>query len=1114
MPDPCLTNNGGCDHTCETKRNGQKVCSCHSGLVLAEDGLGCVYPAQCSAVTFPPNSEGASSTLVGHTGAPACTPGLQLWNGGQGYITQCAMQCQAGYVDHPRRRGLTSTCPETVYINANGQHCMRTPNRNAVPYEGYGTNVQCEYYLDHVMSATIASVSWDGLEPYFWDASCWDYLQIGQDQYCDSGPSVGTQIEPGQQISFYADGWDDITWHEGYDLCLDLQLGNPHSVAYCPLNVTNGSAPVLDLDCAEITCAAYNFGPGVVAGDSDPCQSGVNLTVLADNTCNIKCDTSLYQAQSTTLTCANDATSQGRLPSGAADFQCERIRCAPYVFAEGVTGTCKNGTALGSGESCELSCGLGYTGPNTTVSCAAGVGHGAPVTGGATSCQKTVCAPYNFPPGVVGFDGPNACTDGIEQPNHRPPCGLQCAAGYVPWDSQYYSLPSCSSTYQGAAMYQSFPDPVSGVMGCTEVILGVGGSIKAIDMEYTQGACDEMVFDPGFVNSSYVVTLGEFDHSAGLYDHYFSTMSASVTQYLASGSLTSSLCPASGGSWPNYERASMVTLMFEPSSSLTSIAAGTIISVTEPSTCVYEIAVSVPPCSGIPSPVHGSCDNTVEMVNATYACITSPNFDTVTDYTPNQDCSYYFNREVVIDSIHHFDLEDMSSCSWDYLQIGDDRYCGFYGWNGYPSNGPQPQVGMVIDPETEVEFSSDFSVQNTGFRMCVTTTGAPPREPLYCPNGASMGDPAETELNCRPASHTASPTVAPSASGSPTASLPIGVSPSNSAAGTPSNSAAGTPSSVAVAPSPPPQSQILSSVVALNGMSLFDWTNPIVAGSSSTGESTFKTALATEAAVSLDKVTINSATESSRKQSTLNVAYQIETTNDPATLAQLLNNSAVIAGAYNTQLSAAGWPGTAIGVVVLVSPSITSTPPASTPAPDDDTSGGGGGGGGSGGTAIGIGAGVGGAAVLTMIGAAVVFGKKKKRKAELDIEAGPERNSMGSMAPVRAPPTVASSATGLTGLTGLALTTNTPTKELWPTDEAGGESTYVAQVAEGEGDDEVSHDAESIGRTSSFEGKKLHKNMNAERQRKEELIQKLRRNSMEKLQKPEGTEDSVADLAL
>ena len=63
-----------------------------------------------------------------------------------------------------------------------------------------------------------------------------------------------------------------------------------------------------ELCCDENSCAQVgNLGTGVVGGDTDACTTTTVLTTSSDRTCNVKCDTNTYVAQTATVECSATA---------------------------------------------------------------------------------------------------------------------------------------------------------------------------------------------------------------------------------------------------------------------------------------------------------------------------------------------------------------------------------------------------------------------------------------------------------------------------------------------------------------------------------------------------------------------------------------------------------------------------------------------------------------------------------------------------------------------------------------------------------------------------------------------------------------------------------------
>ena len=88
------------------------------------------------------------------------------------------------------------------------------------------------------------------------------------------------------------------------------------------------------LCCNENSCAAVgDLGTGVVADDTNNngCATDTVLNTSSDSTCEVKCDTSTYVAQSATVTCASDAAANDAptgLPTCVPRALCSTIICA------------------------------------------------------------------------------------------------------------------------------------------------------------------------------------------------------------------------------------------------------------------------------------------------------------------------------------------------------------------------------------------------------------------------------------------------------------------------------------------------------------------------------------------------------------------------------------------------------------------------------------------------------------------------------------------------------------------------------------------------------------------------------------------------------------------
>ncbi|XP_048244915.1 cubilin-like [Haliotis rufescens] len=120
----------------------------------------------------------------------------------------------------------------------------------------------------------------------------------------------------------------------------------------------------------------------------------------------------------------------------------------------------------------------------------------------------------------------------------------------------------------------------------------------------------------------------------------------------------------------------------------------------------YSATYTIQP-RGVPSLSNGDCRyiNT----NVTAGVIQSlPG--TGSDYTNNMDCSYEFTRNTPFYLDINFialDTESSSNCRYDYVQVGDDKYCG--------SDLPNATRVSVQGGAAVIRFRSDSSVTGKGF---------------------------------------------------------------------------------------------------------------------------------------------------------------------------------------------------------------------------------------------------------------------------------------------------------------------------------------------------------------------------------------------------------------
>ena len=102
--------------------------------------------------------------------------------------------------------------------------------------------------------------------------------------------------------------------------------------------------------------------------------------------------------------------------------------------------------------------------------------------------------------------------------------------------------------------------------------------------------------------------------------------------------------------------------------------------------------------------------------------ISSPNYPS--NYGNNYDCTYSLTPGAEVSSFSvscsAFNLESQSSCRYDWLQVGGQKFCG--------TAGPSvTQVGAL-----DIAFHSDYSVVRSGFQCTVTArVGGTPQE-LAC----------------------------------------------------------------------------------------------------------------------------------------------------------------------------------------------------------------------------------------------------------------------------------------------------------------------------------------------------------------------------------------------
>merc|ERR1711871_1737012 len=129
------------------------------------------------------------------------------------------------------------------------------------------------------------------------------------------GPGVvGGQTDgcyDGIQLTTHTDTTCTVACDSGYS------LASGSTTVICAADASEGDSTTSGITCVENTCAMYNFGPGVVGGQTDGCYDGIQLTTHTDTTCTVACDSGYSLASgSTTVTCAADATDGDSTTSG------------------------------------------------------------------------------------------------------------------------------------------------------------------------------------------------------------------------------------------------------------------------------------------------------------------------------------------------------------------------------------------------------------------------------------------------------------------------------------------------------------------------------------------------------------------------------------------------------------------------------------------------------------------------------------------------------------------------------------------------------------------------------------------------------------------------------
>ena len=109
------------------------------------------------------------------------------------------------------------------------------------------------------------------------------------------------------------------------------------------------------------------------------------------------------------------------------------------------------------------------------------------------------------------------------------------------------------------------------------------------------------------------------------------------------------------------------------------------------------------------------------LTEGTYT-ISSPNYPS--NYDNNYDCTYSLTpgSGVAVFRVQcsAFNLESQSSCRYDYLQVGGEKFCG--------TTGPS---ATRVGP-TDITFHSDYSVTRTGFQCTITAQAGSTAQELAC----------------------------------------------------------------------------------------------------------------------------------------------------------------------------------------------------------------------------------------------------------------------------------------------------------------------------------------------------------------------------------------------
>eukprot|EP00939_MAST-03C_sp_MAST-3C-sp1_P002980 g2980.t1 len=196
--------------------------------------------------------------------------------------------------------------------------------------------------------------------------------------------------------------------------------------------------------CVEHTCAPFDindFDPNFVETGSEGlgCTPGLVLSTNTQSECTLRCKNGGTNAQSISVRCPPNAAQDD--PLVVDSFQCTGIQCPPISFTDGVIGDpssgkrCALNAEMYETDYCTVACESGYSATNGNaphrIMC---VNINGTYAGLETSfsCTENSCAPFSFPPGVVGSEtAASACYENIVLSTQTlVSCEVECAKGF------------------------------------------------------------------------------------------------------------------------------------------------------------------------------------------------------------------------------------------------------------------------------------------------------------------------------------------------------------------------------------------------------------------------------------------------------------------------------------------------------------------------------------------------------------------------------------------------------------------------------------------------------------------------------------------------------------